>query len=426
MTTYITNDMQLKALKVPAGQKQTRKPVGGGLYILVRPNSKAWRWDFRLDKTRDTMPLGTYPEISLKQARQRLADAKALQQKGINPRVHQQQIKKDNIAAAKAAKAQQVEDANTFKAVSLLWLAKHEAEWAESHYLKQVSRLNRHIIPAIGDMPVKQITRQKVTDFLLILAGTGRRETAKRCGQIVSSVFDYALNAGLVDGIPVGDLSKVLPAPESKKMPALTDPKEIGGLLRAIADYQGEYTTKIALQVLPYLAVRGGEFRRAEWAEINLDAALWTIPASHRKLIRKLQQDEANTHEVPLSRQAVALLAELKQYTGHGQYLFPSSRSATRPMSENTVNAGLARLGYKGQMVGHGWHAAFSTTMNALGFNPDAIERQLAHTEKNQVRAAYNRGEYLEERVRMMQQWADYLDQLRDGAAVIPIGRSHG
>jgi len=412
---YITNDMQLKALKVPAGQKQTRNPVGGGLYLLIRPTSKSWRWDFRLAGKRDTFSIGAYPEVSLKQARQRLAEAKALQQKGINPRVEQQRIKAENIAKQQTAKAQRFEDANTFEAVSMSWLDKHETEWAESHYQKQVSRLNRHIIPAIGDTPVKQITRQQVTGFLLVLANTGRRETAKRCGQIVSSVFDYALNAGLVDGIPVGDLSKVLPAPESKKMPALTDPKEIGGLLRAIQDYQGEYTTRIALQVLPYLAVRGGEFRRAEWAEINLDDALWTIPASHRKLIRKLQQDETNTHEVPLSRQAVALLTELKQYTGHGKYLFPSSRTATRPMSENTVNAGLARLGYKGQMVGHGWRAAFSTTMNKHGFNPDAVERQLAHTEKNQVRAAYNRGEYMDERTKMMQQWADYLDGLRDG-----------
>jgi len=420
---YITNDMQLKALKVPEGQKQTRNPVGGGLYLLVRTTGKSWRWDFRLAGKRDTFSLGSYPEVSLKQARQRLAEAKALQQKGINPRQEKQRIKAENLAKQQAAKAQQIEESNTFRAISIQWLAKHESEWAESHYQKQVSRLNRHILPAIGDTTVKQITRQQVTGFLLILASTGRRETAKRCGQIITCVFDYALNAGLVDGIPIGNLSKVLPAPEPKKMPALTDPQEIGGLLRAIQDYQGEYVTRIALQLLPYLAVRGGEFRRAEWTEINLDDAVWTIPASHRKLIRKLQQDESNTHTVPLSRQAVELLKDLKQYTGHGKFLFPSSRTATRPMSENTVNAGLARLGYKGQMVGHGWRAAFSTTLNDMGFNPDAIERQLAHTEKNQVRAAYNRGEYIDERTRMMQSWSDYLDGLRDGADVIPINR---
>jgi len=420
---YITNDMQIKALKVPEGQKQTRNPVGGGLYLLIRPTSKSWRWDFRLAGKRDTFSIGAYPDVSLKQARQRLAKAKALQQSGINPRVEQQRIRAKNIAKQQAAKAQRFEDTNTFTAVSMLWLDKHETEWAESHYQKQVSRLNRHILPALGDTPVKQITRQQVTGFLLILANTGRRETAKRCGQIVTSVFDYALNAGLVDGIPVGNLGKVLPAPESEKMPALTDPQEIGGLLRAIQNYQGEYVTRIALQLLPYLAVRGGEYRRAEWTEINLVDAVWTIPASHRKLIRKLQQDESNTHTVPLSRQAVELLKELKQYTGHGKYLFPSSRTSTRPMSENTINGGLARLGYKGQMVGHGWRAAFSTTMNDLGFNPDAIERQLAHSEKNAVRAAYNRGVYMDERTRMMQAWGNYLDGLRTGADVIPIKR---
>jgi len=420
---YITNDMQLKALKVPEGQKQFRNPVGGGLYLLVRPTSKSWRWDFRLAGKRDTVSLGPYPDVSLKKAKLKLAEAKELQRKGINPRVEKQRIKAENIAKEQATKAQQVEDSNTFKAVTLLWLAKYEAEWSTSHYQKQVSRLNCHIVPAIGLIPVKQITRKEVTGFLLILAATGKRETAKRCGQIVNSVFDYALNAGLVDGNPVGDLRKILPAPESKKMPALTDSKEVGGLLRAIQGYQGEYTTRIALQLLPYLAVRGGEYRRAEWSEINFDDAVWTIPASHRKLERKLQEDPVNTHVVPLSSQAVLLLNELKKYTGHGKYLFPSPRTATRPMSENTINAGLARLGYKGRMVGHGWRTTFSTTMNALGFNPDAIERQLAHTEKNQVRAAYNRGEYLPERIKMMDQWADYLDNLRDGAEVIPIGR---
>jgi len=426
MAAYVTNDMQLKALKIPEGQKQLRQPVGDGLYLLVRSTSKSWRWDYRLAGKRDTVSLGAYPSTTLKQAKQRLADAKALQKRGINPRTEQQRIKAENIAASQAVKAQQVEDANTFHAVSLLWLAKNEAEWSHSHHQKQLGRLKRHITPAIGRTPIKQITRQEVTSFLLLLANRGTRETAKRCGQIVVSVFNYALNAGLVDGVPVGDLSKVLPAPEAKKLPSITDPKEIGGLLRAIEGYQGEYTTSIALRLLPYLAVRGGEFRHAEWGEINLDAALWTIPASHRKLMRKLQQDPTNTHTVPLSSQAVQLVEELKQYTGHGRYLFPSSRSAARPMSENTINACLARLGYKGLMVGHGWRASFSTTMNMQGFNPDAIERQLAHTEKNQVRAAYNRGEYMDERTQMMQQWADYLDGLRDGAKIIPIGCNHG
>lgn len=418
---YITNDMQLKSLAVPKGQKQLRNPVGNGLYLLVRANSKAWRWDFRLAGKRDTVSLGVYPETSLKVAKQRLADAKALQQRGINPREEQQQVKADNIAKKQVEKAREVEEANTFNAISLLWLAKHEQEWAVSHYKKQVSRLDHHILPAIGDCPIKKVTRKQVTGFLLMIANTGKRETAKRCGQIVTSIFDYALNAGLVDSIPIGNLSKVLPVPEPKKMPALSDPKEIGGLLRALPEYQGEYSTRIALQLLPYLAVRGGEYRHAEWQEINLDDALWTIPAKHRKLKRKLQQDESNAHIVPLSKQAVGLLRELHTYTGNGALLFPSSRATSRPMSENTINGALARLGFKGQMVGHGWRTVFSTTLNTLGFNPDAIELQLSHTEKNQVRAAYNRSDYMAERTKMMQAWANYLDGLRGGADVIPI-----
>ena len=420
---YITNPMQLKALTVPDGQKQLRQPVGDGLYLLVRATSKSWRWDFRLAGKRDTVSLGSFPKVSLTQAKALLADVKALQKKGINPRTDAQRVKAENIAKEKAAKEQQIEDANTFKAVSMLWLGKYESEWAHSHYLKQVSRLQHHVLPAIGDMPIKQIKRKHVTEFLLLIAGTGKYETASRCGQIVGSVFDYALNAGLVDGVPISNLGKVLPKAIPVKMPAITDPKELGELLRAIDGYQGHITTRLALKVLPYLAVRGGEFRHAEWTEFNLDDAVWVIPANHRKQKRAKQQDPANTHTVPLCKQVVALLRELKQYS-HGSYLFSSIRTTTRPMSENTINAALAQLGYQNRMVGHGWRSAFSTSMNEHGFKPDAIELQLAHSLKG-VRSKYNRGEYLEERAQLMQAWANCLDGLRSGADVIPIKR-HG
>jgi len=403
--------MQLAALTVPDGQKQLRQPVGEGLYLLVRATSKSWRWDYRLANKRDTASFGAYPAMSLKEARVELKAAKALQSKGINPRVAARRIKAENIAKAAAEKAQQIEDANTFKAMSMLWLGKYETEWAHSHYLKQVSRLQRHVLPALGNTPIKQIKRKQVTEFLLLLAGTGKNETAKRCGQIVVSVFDYALNAGLVESIPIGNLNKVLPKPVPVKMPAITDPKELGELLRVIDGYQGHITTRIALKLLPYLAVRGGEFRHAEWAEFNLDEALWVIPANHRKQKRAKQQDPTNTHTVPLCKQAVALLRELKQYS-HGNYLFSSIRTLARPMSENTINAALAQLGYKNRMVGHGWRSSFSSLMNQQGFNADAIELQLAHSLQG-VRSKYNRGEYMEERVQLMQHWADYLDDLR-------------
>ncbi|MDQ6952249.1 MAG: tyrosine-type recombinase/integrase [Mariprofundaceae bacterium] len=413
--------MKLKSLKVPNGQKQLRQPVGDGLYLLVRSTTKSWRWDYRLAGKRDTVSLGSFPSISLKQAQVLLADAKALQKNGINPRVNQQQIKKENLAKAAAKEAQSLEDANTFKAISALWLKKHETEWANSHYLKQVSRLDRHVLPAIGDKPMKQIEREDITAFLLLIAGASKHDTAKRCGQIVVGVFDYAFNTGLVDSIPIGNLNKVLPKAVSVKMPAITDPKELGGLLRVIDTYQGHITTKVALKLLPYLAVRGGEFRHAEWVEFDLNNALWTIPAHHRKLKRADQQDPNNVHLVPLCLQAVTLLNELKQYS-QGKYLFASIRTNARPMSENTINAALAYLGYKGRHCGHGWRSAFSTLMNEQGFNADAIELQLAHVLKG-VRGRYNRGEYLEERTRIMQYWADYLDGLRDGATVIPINR---
>jgi len=409
---YVTNDMQLKALKVPDGQKQMRQPVGDGLYLLVRSTSKSWRWDFRLACKRDTVSLGSYPSTSFKQAKQKLADAKALQKRGVNPRVHQQQERAANIAEQQAVKTQQIEDANTFKAAAQLWLAKQEAEWSPSHYAKQSSRLRNHVLPSIGDVPIKQVTRKQVTELLQVIVDNGTNETAKRCGLIISGVFDYALNAGMVGSIPLGNLNKILPAPQPKKMPALSDPKEIGGLLRAIDGYQGGIVTRYALKILPHVVLRAGEFRLAEWSEINLKKQIWTVPASHRKIKHALQADDANVHIVPLSNQATALLTELRRYTGHGKQMFPSTR-AGRPMSENTVNGALHALGYKDRMVGHGWRSVFSTTMNALGLNPDAIERQLAHTEKNQVRAAYNRGEYMDERTRMMQQWSDWLDGVK-------------
>jgi len=420
---YITNPMKLKALTVPDGQKQLRQPVGDGLYLLVRATSKSWRWDYRLAGKRDTVSLGSFPAVSLKQAKVLLADAKALQKRGINPRADAQRIKAENIAKERAAKAQQIDDANTFKAISMLWLNKCESEWAHSHYLKQVSRLQKHVLPAIGDMSIKKIKRKQVIDFLLLIAGTGKHETAARCGLIVTSVFDYALNAGLVDGVPIGNLNKVLPKSVPVKMPAITDPKELGELLRAIDGYQGNISTRIALKVLSYLAVRGGEFRHAEWTEFDLDKSLWVIPASHRKQSRAKQQDPTKTHTVPLCKQVVALLRELKQYS-HGNYLFSSIRTTARPMSENTINAALAQLGYKDRMVGHGWRSAFSSLMNQQGFSADAIELQLAHTIKG-VRGKYNRGEYLDERIQIMQHWADYLDGLRDGENIIPAGCNH-
>jgi len=412
---YVTNSKQLEALKVPEGQKQLRNPVKNGLYLLVRATSKSWRWDFRFDGKRDTVSFGSFPTMNITTARNELTEAKALHQKGINPRVERQRIKAENIAKENAAKEQQADDANTFKAVSTLWLAKCELEWASSHYAKQVSRLNTHILPAIGALPIKQIKRKHVADFLLLLAGTGKHETAKRCGLITDSIFNYALNVGLIEGSPVGKLNKILPKPMPVKMPAITDPKELGILLRTIDAYKGNITTCIALKLLPYLAVRGGEFRHAEWTEFDLDKALWVIPANHIKQLRTLQLDEDNVHEVPLSKQAVALLRELKQYS-HSNYLFPSIRTNARPMSENTINAALAQLGYKDRMVGHGWRSAFSTLMNPKGFSAQAVELQLAHTVKG-VRGRYMRAKYWEERVRLMDGWADYLDELREGCS---------
>lgn len=279
------------------------------------------------------------------------------------------------------------------------------------------------MFPFIGSVPVADLKKTQVADVLTAIAERGTIEIAKRIGQITRQVLDYAADRGLIDAIPMGNTKNLIPSRKAKPMPAITDSKRIGELLRAIYAYEGSFVVCQALKLLPLVAVRSGEFRTAEWREFDLEGGLWTIPAAHRKLVKSAKADPANVHLVPLSTQAVAILKELQQLTGAGRHVFPSVRGDVRAMSENAINVAIHAMGFA-DMVGHGWRAVFSTSLNEQGFNPDCIERQLAHTEKNKVRAAYNRGDYLAERKKMMQHWADYLDGLREGADIISIKRS--
>ncbi len=304
----------------------------------------------------------------------------------------------------------------TFKAVALEWHTKQSEKWDAGHADRVMKRLERYVFPWIGDRQIKAITSPDLLALLRSVESSGKIELAHRVHQIVSQAFRYAVATGRAERDPSADLKGALTPVKTVNRAAVTTPQAVGELLRAIDSYTGSLTTKCALRLAPLTFVRPGELRRAEWPEFDLNAATWRIPAAKMKM--------RADHIVPLSHQAVAIIRELQPLTGRGRYLFPSERTHDRPMSENTINAALRRMGYaKDEMTGHGFRAMASTLLNEQGWNKDVIERQLAHAERNKVRAAYNRAEHLPERRKMMQAWADYLDSLKAGADVVPLKR---
>jgi len=382
---------------------------GGGLYLLVNPNgSRWWRLDYRFGGKRKTLSMGVYPDVSLKTARERRDDARTLLAAGADPG---EQRKAEKKARAEAG-------ANTFEALGREWMATRGKEWTASYSSKTASSLERHAFPAIGSKPIAEITAPELLALLRAIEGRGTVDLAHRISQHCSAIFRFAISTGRAATDPVLSLRGALSTVKQEHYAALTEPAAFADLLRAIETYRGEATTKAAMQLLALTFQRTKEVRFAEWVQIDLDAALWRIPAE----IMKMRE----AHIVPLSRQAVAILKELQPLTGAGRLVFPSAISRERPISENTVIYALARMGYKGRMTGHGFRSVASTMLNEQGFRADLIERQLAHAEKNAVRAAYNRAEYLPERKVMMQTWADYLDKLKAGADVIPLHGSMG
>lgn len=372
----------------------------GGLFLLVATNGgRWWRLKYRFDGKEKLLSVGIYPEVSLKQARDRRDEARRLLAEGIDPGEHRKVTK---VAQSDA-------DPNTFEAVALEWITKLQSTWTENHADKIRRRLERDLFPWIGKRPIASIEPQDVLTALRRIEARGRIETAHRALQNCSQIFRYAVATQRMASDPARDLRGALPPVKEKHHPSLTDPKAVGELLVALASYKGSFVTACALRLAPLLFVRPGELRRAEWSEFDLDAAEWRIPAG--KMKARVQ------HIVPLSTQAVAIFKELQPVTSRSKYVFPGLRSAQRPMSENTVNAALRRLGYaKDQMTGHGFRSIASTRLNEMGWNKDAIERQLAHGERDPVRAAYNYAEHLPERRKMMQAWADYLDTLTRAA----------
>ena len=391
-------DAQIKHAKPKA--KQYKLSDGRGMYLLVKPTgSKLWRFDYRFKGNRKTISLGMYPEISLKGARERLGEARKLLSNDVDPGYYRK-IQKI------------VTDTNTFEVVAREWFAKNSLNWVESHSSKIIRRLERDVFPWLGERDINEIRAPELLVVLRRVENRGALETAHRIHQNCGQIFRYAIATGRAERDISADLRGALPPAKAKHHPSIIDPVQIGVLLRAIDGYQGGHITKCALQMAAHVFVRPGELRHAEWSEFNFETCEWRIPAEKMKM--------RTPHIVPLSTQVLMILDELRPLTGSGKYLFPSVRSSKRPMSNNTVNAALRRLSYtKEEMTGHGFRSMASTQLNELGWNRDAIERQLAHSERDSVRAAYNFAEHLDERRKMMQAWSDYLDRLRKGGDII-------
>lgn len=367
-----------------------------GLFLLVASNgSKYWRFKYRFAGKEKLLAFGVYPDVSLTEAREKRDAARKLLTNETDPGLVKQLTKHHTKLAHE----------NTFQTIALEWLAKFSSKWEPGYSEKVSRRLETNLFPWLGSRPIAEITAPELLVALRRIEARGAIDTAHRTRQYCTQIFRYAIATGRAERDPAADLQGALPPRKKNHYASITDPKAVGDLLRAIQGYQGYFVTKCALELAPLLFVRPGELRFAEWSEINFEIAEWRIPAARMKM--------RDPHIVPLSTQALAILSDLKALTRHSKYLFPGIRTNTRPISENTVNAALRRLGYtKEEMTGHGFRSMASTLLNEQGWHRDAIERQLSHSERNSVRAAYNYAEYLPERRKMMQHWADYLCSL--------------
>ena len=385
----------------PSGDKYSD---GEGMYLLVKPAGKYWRLDYRYLGKRKTLALGVYPQTSLAKARQQRANARVLLADGIDPGLQRRQ---DKLRQGEAI-------SQTLELVARAWLAKTAAERAPSTQEKVTGWLTKDIFPYLGPLPISSLRPRDVLLAIQRMEARGAVESAHRVRQVCGQVFRYAVAAGIVERDITADLKGALSTPKKTNYAAITTPKGAAALMRSIYGYTGHPYAAAALKLSALLFVRPGELRAAEWREIDLVAAEWRIPGAKMKM--------KNDHLVPLARQAVQILRTLEPMTGHATYVFPSIRSDDRCMSENTINAALRSMGYaKEVMTAHGFRAMARTLLDEiLGERVDLIEHQLAHAVIDPNGRAYNRTAHLPGRVKMMQRWADYLDQLRSPALPIP------
>ncbi|WP_192250454.1 tyrosine-type recombinase/integrase [Mesorhizobium silamurunense] len=395
----------VKCRNARPASKLVKLSDGGGLQLWVQPTgSRLWRLAYRFEGKQKLLALGSYPLISLAEARQARDDAKRQLLSGIDP-AQERSLRKTGSAK------------DTFRSIADEYLDKLKKEGRADRTISKVKWLLDFAYPSIGDKCIREIDPASILTALRRVEVRGRYESARRLRSTIGSVFRYAIATARAETDPTFALRGALISPTVTPRAAITDPNALGGLLRAIGAFDGQPTTRAALKLMALLFPRPGELRAAEWGELDFESSVWIIPEARMKMRRP--------HRVPLSRQAVCLLTSLREISGGGSLLFPSVRSGSRPISDNTLNAALRRMGYgKEEATAHGFRATASTLLNECGkWHPDAIERQLAHIENNDVRRAYARAEHWDERVKMMQWWADYLDELeRKNARVISIG----
>ncbi|MDY0213688.1 MAG: integrase arm-type DNA-binding domain-containing protein [Desulfuromonadaceae bacterium] len=390
----------LKIAKAKPKEKDYSLFDGNGLYLLIKASgSKLWRFKYRINNTPKLISLGKYPDISLPEARKQHLAAREQVALGVDPA----QLRKETKAQVQAAKEY---NANTFEKIAREWHENKRPDWTEVYADKILKHLERDVFPIIGNRPIGEITTPEIANLLQKVA-IRTLETAHRLKVTIEHAYRYAVIKGICPHNPASSLKGVLPSLKHKHMAAPTTPEKLAEILRATEGFTGSFVVKCALILTPMLFVRPGELRRMEWVEIDFDKALWSIPAAKMKMRKD--------HLVPLPRQAVETLKSLHPLTGIGEYVFCSLWSRNAPMSVNTINVSLRRLGFSGkEVVPHGFRATARTLLHeVLKFEPDVIEAQLAHAVPDRLGRAYNRTQFIEERTRMMQVWADYLDSLK-------------
>jgi len=409
----IKSDLTIKALQ--AKDKAYRVNDGNGLVLLINPNgTKYWRLNYAFQGARKQLSLGVYPTIGLKKARVQALEYKSLLLEGVDPSQKRKDkkdlIKKTNEIDQRVADGIPLE--NSFTDVAERWLIDFEPTVVPATFKKVSRRIEMHILPFLGNKPISEIKAPDLLEVVLPIAKRQTVETAHRVLNHCHRIFKFAVAHGLMEYDPSPAIIDALPSIKVTHRAAITDPREVGQLMRDIDNYTGTFVVHCALKLSPLLFARPGEIRQMEWKDVDFDAKEW------RYFVTKTETEQI----VPLSTQVIEVLNDIKKFSGTGRYVFPSVRNNNKPMSNNTVRIALRAMGYdKETMSAHGFRTTASTMLNEQGWSPDAIERQLAHTAKNKVRAAYNRAQYLEERKKMMQAWSDYLYSLKAGAKVIPI-----
>jgi integrase len=397
------NDVMVRQAKPNENGKAKKYTDGGQMYLIVSKTGKYWRYNYKFMGKSKTLALGIYPSVGLKEARERHDKARELLGRGIDPSRYKKMIG-GGIGCS---------ESNSFELIALEWFSIWKESNSKSHVKRTLARLKNDVFPFLGGCSVESIEPPDVLIVLRRIEARGALETAHRVKQLVGLVFKYAVATGRAKRDQTADLKGALKPYRKKHFPAIVDPVEFGHLLRVIDHYRGSLVVRCAFKLSPLVMLRPSELAGAEWSEVDFDSATWTIPVKRMKEKKYIKEENTTSHIVPLSKQAIVILREVHLLTGRFVHVFTGARDRRKPMNSSSINVALKRLGYGSLMKAHSFRTTASTLLNQMKYSPDAIERQLAHKDKNKVRGIYNRAEYVDERREMLQFWADYLDDLK-------------